>query len=142
MAEGFKPLMIGALLAAIYFVSIVSFMGIMADNTNSSINIQDNPAVNLTFGNVTLNLTNTQTLALNQSQSQDSNKPIALFDFLFESIIGAGKVFKGIISGLYNIFFGFIASQLGIPDVIMYSMSAIVLILLILFAWRLWKTGQ
>jgi len=142
MAEGFKNMIINAILVGLFFVAIVSFLGVMSLDNDIDDNIYGQSTINATLQATIANLTDGQAIAENQSLSQDSNKPIALFDFLFESIIGAGKIFKGLWKDFYNIFFTFIQEQLGIPDVVLYTFTSIILILVILFAWRLWKTGN
>lgn len=141
MAE-FKNFTISTLLVALFIVSMIAFGAQIALDNNSNSTILQDPNINSTFQLLNDNLTKFQGLAQNQSKAQDETKPIALFDFLFESIIGTGKVLKAAFKNIYNLTFGLIGTTLGIPPVALATFTAIILLIMIFLAWKLFKTGN
>lgn len=141
MAE-FKNFAISTLLMGLFMASMIAFGAQMASDNSSNSTILQDPNINATFQLMNDNLTNSQGIAQNQSRAQDETKPIALFDFLFESIIGTGKVLKGAFKNIYDLTLGLIGTTLGIPPVALATFTSILLLIMIFLAWKLFKTGN
>lgn len=137
----FRGFITTALLFGLFLVSIIMFGSQLAIDNESNNSILNNPNINATMITMSTNLTNTQDVAEDQSASQDETLPIAVFDFLFESIIGTVKIFKGTASLVYNLTLGLLVSELGVPPIVLATFTAIILITLVFLGWRNFKTG-
>lgn len=137
----FQDLMVSTLLFALIAVALISFGAQMAIDNEANSTILQDPNINATLINLTTSLESSQGIAENQSKSQDENLPVALFDFLFESIIGSVRIFKAQITVIYNLTLGLLISKVGLPIVVLATFSAIILIVIIFRAWRNFKTG-
>ena len=141
MAE-FKNFTINGLLVALFLVAIISFGAQLAVENGADSTILQDPNINRTFNSIDGNLTSFQGVVEGQSKAQDETKPIALFDFLFESIIGTGKVLKAAFTNIFNVMLGLMGSTLGLPPVALATMTSIILLIMIFLAWKLFKTGN
>ena len=141
MAE-FRNFAINTLLIGLFIAALISFGAQIATDNNSNSTILQDPNINSTLNLLRGNLTNSQGISENQSRAQDETKPIALFDFLFESIIGTGKVLKSSFSNIYNLTFGLLGTTLGIPPIALATFTSIILFIMIFLAWKLFKTGN
>ena len=141
--EGFKGLIITAMLLALFIFAMINGGVYMADQNGQTSPLLNNTAINNTFNDLESDLPATQQIAAQQKNNTFLENPIEGSDsFLFSTIIGAGKVFTGVWRNFYDLTFGLISETLGISPVILGVFSAILLIVILLLFWRLIKVGQ
>jgi len=93
------------------------------------------------------NLTDIQNTSATQKQSFEEDSPTTGTDtFLFPSLIGAIKTFTGSLSIFYNLTFGLVLKKLGLGTgtglIVLSSISAIIMINMVLLAWSVYKAGK
>jgi hypothetical protein len=142
MAEiDFPKLITSAILLGLFVVAIVGFSGNLANINSPNSSILQDPTINSTVTLLSANLSESQDTTTNQSISQDESEPIAIFDFLSESIVGTLRILKGTLRNIYNITFGLVMNKLGVDPVVVYSMVSILLVMMIFLVWRSMKRG-
>jgi len=58
------------------------------------------------------------------------------------SIIGIVRVFLTSIINFFSVFFTLLEETLGFPALVLTSISGLILIIVVLYAWRVVKTGR
>ena len=140
---GMKKTFVTFALAGIFVLSLLTFVYNVQVNNDANGTIFDNSILNNTRLNLTNELSTYSSQSENQSQSQDTENPTTEGgSLLFISITTAGKVIKGMILGVYNVFVEIPSKMLGVPEVVVIAFTGIITILLILAAWRLYKAGE
>lgn len=139
----FKNLTIIMLLLGLFIFAIMSAsIGLTSEN-NVNNTLMESESINSTFGNLQTQLETTQSTTNGTKSAFEQETPTLGTDsFLFSSIINAGKVFTTLISSIFNLTFGLISEVLGISPIILGVLSAILLLSIILLAWKLYKTGK
>lgn len=127
-------------LIGILTLSIMSWIIITQTNNNVEYLITNNSLINESYFNLSSQLQSTQ----GQSETATSNfgnvTPTATFGELdVDSVISPTRIFKTLTLGTYNILVKLPQQVLGIPEPISAVISSIILLLLILGAWAVWK---
>lgn len=143
----FKGLMIAGLLLALFIFAAISFGVQISEDTGANMSLLDNEVINRSYREVELNITFAQTTAESQKTSFFRDVPIigeivGAFDIILGSIIGVGRIFGNVLVSLYNLTFGLIASVLGVSPVVISVFTTILLILIVLLAWRVYRSGS
>ncbi len=143
MAKGFKGLIIAMALTGLVMFCLINFAIQTASDNNANQSIIDNPVISRTFANLSDDMSGLEAKAQEQRENIEGDKiSTGLGFFILETIIGGGRVFTGIVIGTFNIISEPLVSVIGIPVSIMGVLSFILLVSLILFAWRLYKVGE
>lgn len=139
----FRETFINFSLVGIFMLAMITF-GVQMTNENSANNtLLDNEFINSTFQNLQTNLSTFQSDAEGQRQNYEAESPGQGFGTLILfGLLGAGKVFLGMVVGINNILFGAAENVLGIDKTVIGVFTAMLLISLIIFVWRLAKTGD
>lgn len=138
----FRTMIIGALLIAFFSLALINFGIKFADDNNLNQSIMDDPRINSTFFTLTNQLADGQNISqtqLNATQSEAAEKPEGVF-FLV-SIVGAGTKYATAVVGIFNTIFSFATTSLGLDPMIFGIAVAILLVVVVLVSWQLYKTG-
>lgn len=142
----FKELFVRfALFGLIVFCLIAFVYTIQKDNGvpyGTGKNILDNEILNKSFHQLESNLSDMESKANKQKANFEGETPTISFGSLvFTTITSIGKVFNGMIIGVYNLFIVLPMQLLGVSPVIAGVLSTILIILIILGLWEIYKLG-
>lgn len=120
-------------------------INLATENNAESVLLRD-PIVNKTFSNLSTTLTGVQEVAGAQREGFESEIPTLGTDsFLFESVIASGKTFSSAMSVVGNIAISFVIRSLGLNEGDGFAIASvfitILIILIILLGWKIYKTG-
>ena len=137
---GFKDIFIKMVMVGVIFLSIISWV-IITQTENNTINlITNNTLINKSYGDLSSNLGSTQSQAEIASGTFTNVTPTSTLGFVtVTSIVSPTRIFRGLIIGTYNILIALPAQFLGVPEVIIAVINAILALLLILGVWFIWK---
>ncbi len=145
-ALDFRGLVINSLLLGLFFFGLLIIPISIAIENNAESTLLSDPATSSAFANLSETLTGVEDIATKQREGFESETPtIGTDSFLFDSIIGAGKTFSSSISVVGSIGLSFIMRSLGLNEgfglVISSTFITIMTLLIILLAWKIYKTG-
>ena len=128
-----------ALLGLVIF-GMMSFIVITQNNNDSFEKIGENDIINDTYANLYSNLSTAQLTAEQQNQLFGNVTPTESYGEVgIDSVVPPTKAFKSIVLGIYNVIIKLPAQILGIPAIVMSIISAILIIMLIIGIWAIWK---
>lgn len=146
MAKSFRSLIISGLLIALFVIAMLTFtLQISIDNEVDS-PLLENDAVRSMYEDLNNTIKEQQSIADGSKDVFEEKKPFLGESILIESIVSVGKTVTGSFNVLNNLITGFIATSLGLKQdsvgqAIFGTFLAILIFILILAAWRLYKTG-
>ncbi len=130
-----------ALIGIFVFAGISFIVQTQLDNDVEN-TILENKVINKTFTDFETDLSEFRTESQTQKDSFESEDPAPGFgSLIIFSIVGVGKTFSGMTLGVYNIFIVLPASILGVPPIVIGVLTTILIISLILLAWRVYRVG-
>lgn len=128
-----------ALIGLVIF-SIMSFVIINQVNNGVIDPISDNSLINNTYNDLYGNLSATQGEAQTSSDTFGSITPSQQYGELeVTSVVSPTRIFKTIATGVWNIFIQLPMKILGVSPVVASIISSIVILLLIIGVWAIWK---
>ena len=140
---GLKNTFIKMLLIGVLFLSIMNFIIITQTENDPTNLITNNTLINDSFGDLTSNLNAAQSDTDVASETFSSSTPTSTLGFVtITSIVSPTRIFRGLVLGTYNILIALPASFLGVPEVILAVINAILTLVLILGVWAIWKGGN
>lgn len=139
----FREIIINFALIGVFMLALITFGVQMTSDNSANNSLLENPFINSTFNNLQTDLSTFQSNAQGQRENYEAEEPASGFGTLIIfGIIGFAKVFTGIIIGISNILFGAASGILGIDPIVIGVFTSILLITLIIYGWRLAKTGD
>lgn len=139
---GFKTLWISFVLIALVVFALMSFI-VQFQTDQGDSTILENTVFNKSYQALQTNLTSFSATAQGQKENFESDPPTVSFGALVVfAIVSSGQIFSGMIIALYNIFIVLPATFLGIPEIVISVLSAVLLVTIILVLWRLYKQGE
>lgn len=136
----FKKLFINFALLGLIIFGMLSFIIIFQSDNNSPERIINNKIINNTYNNLYGNLSNTQNTAQEQGSIFGDVTPTESFgEVQIDSVVSPTKAFKSIILGIYNILIKLPSQILGVSPIVGAIISAILIMLLIIGIWAIWK---
>ena len=136
----FKQLVIGMTVFSLLIFSAMSFIINIQDQNNADENIKENTLINKTYYDLQGNLSGTQTEGETASGVFGDITPSQQFGELeVTSMVSPTKIFKTMTIGLFNILIGLPMILLGVSPIVASVISAILLLLLIIGIWAVWK---
>lgn len=140
---GMKALLITVILAGLFLFASIQLGVQLGEQNNASISILENPSINKSYVNIESELEDTTDSAESQRQSFFKDIPIVgEITLIVQSIIGIVRVFLTSIVNFFNVFFTLLEETLGIPSLVLKTLTGIILIVVVLLAWRIIKTGR
>ena len=141
--DSLKGMIIAIILIGLYAVAMLSFVTFVAEENDADINITENEAVSNAMGGLIEKLNETETIANTQRNNTESDTKSQETGFLsLGSIIGSVKVFTGMFVGVFNLIGQVAQKTLNIPPLVLSVITAILIITMIFFGWRLIKVGE
>ncbi len=139
----FREVFITFSLIGLFVLATLSF-GIKLQQDNSvSDTILNNSQINRTLDRLQSNLTDVSNQTQQQRQNFESEIPERGFgSLLIFSIVSVSQKFTATIIGVYNILIVLPASILGIPPEVIGVLGSILIVSLILLAWRVYRVGS
>ncbi len=139
---GFKDISINFVIVSVLFLSIISWIIITQTDNNTEFLITNNTLINESFGGITTILESSQPSSQTASQTFENITPSSALGFTnVVSIVAPVRIFKGLALGTYNILIVLPAEFLGVPDVVLAVINAVLILVLILGIWIVWQGG-
>jgi len=152
MATGLKTLIISFLLVGLFTYSFISFGDKFQNDmdANQTLLNESDSNLNSTYGFFRTNLEESEDTANTSRTSFESEKVTSEFGSLtLSSVVGVAKSFTGTMIGFFNVIFDLIKVVFGFDEgnsaaftAVIGTLSAILLITIIFFAWRWIRTGS
>jgi len=141
----FRNLAIGFILIGLFIYSFLNFGILFADSNNLNISIEDNDAINGSFGDISTELRgSTSDLEANR-KSISGDIPEDDADTLgITSIVGVvTSMFNLFFRGIFDVSRELIKKTLGIEnDILFAATTCLFIISAILLAWQAWRSGR
>ena len=141
----FKSMIVSILLVGICIISIISFIISFEQENAVNDTIMKYSSINTTYVTVSSELSKSSSDANTTMEGfvgEGKNPIIAGVELVFSSILSAGTVFMKSTITFFNIMTGPASEILHISPMIIGTILAIVIITLMLLAWRLYKVGE
>ncbi len=130
-----------ALIGLLVFATISFIFGTQRENEISD-TILDNPIINRTFNRLEANLSALGSESQTQKETFESEIPERGFgSLIIFSIVSTAQKSTGLLVAIYNIIIILPAQILGISPLVFSVLSSILLITLVLLAWRVYRIG-
>ena len=114
----------------------------MQDNNSIDDKFADNTLINNTYSTLETDLTGFRTEAQSQKTLFESENPTSGFGtILLFSIVSVGKVFNGMIMGVFNTLIKLPVVFLGLDIIVVSIFSSILILIIILGLWAIYKLG-
>lgn len=140
--SSFKNIFVTFALFGLLVYSLMSFIVKIQIDNDAENNLLDNEIINKSFYQLESNLTSAEEKANQQKAGFEEESPTISFGSLvFTTITSIGKVFSGIIMGVYNLLIKLPMSILGVSPVVAGVLSTILIVLIILGLWAIYKLG-
>lgn len=138
---GIQNYIVSSLLVGLCILSFM-FWSYQISQDNSARNIMGESSLNKSFVSLLSKMNQTQRTAQAQLNATSSENPIVAYgSLILFSITTAVRIFTGTVTGIYDTFATLISETLGINYIIIGVFNAIILIILILLGWRLYRSG-
>ena len=131
-------------LIGIFILCMVNFGVQMALDNESNNSILDNAQINESFGSgLRANLSSFQGKSeAERGIFEKDNPKVGAGFFMLDAIMGAGRIFTGMIVGVFNLILMPLETIIGIDKAILGVIISILLVSLVLLAWRVYKAGE
>ncbi len=138
----FEKLFISFVLVGIFVLAMISFGAKLQLDNDVNDSILQNDIINDTFINLESTLDRSRDNTSRGLSSFENETVSGGFgSLIFFTIPSVMKVVRGIITGVFNILIKFPAQILGISPAIIAAIEAILLVVIIISLWRLYKLG-
>lgn len=122
--------------------SIFAFIVFFQDENEVSDKLMDNEIMNNTYSSLETDLSNLRDDSQTQKTLFESETPTNGFgSILLFSILSVGKVFNGMIVGVFNTLIVLPVQFLGLNIVVVSVLSSILLLTIIIGLWAVYKLG-
>ena len=139
----FRTLIINSLLIGLFIIALGSFSVYLTSENNVNNTLMENQAFNSTFGKLQTELDSAQETFEAQRNVTEQTIPTESSDSLpISTIPSTASIITTTFRNIYNLTFGLISSVLGISPIVTLTVTAILVLTVILMIWRLVKTGQ
>ncbi len=138
-----KTLVISALLVGIFSFALLSFGNQMSLDNNTKNIILEEEQFNRTFNTINVTLQDATNTINATREGFFSDIPIVgdLGAFL-TSIVAVGRQSFSVVKSIYDLTIGLIAETLGISPIVIGVITSIIIIVSLLLAWRVYRTGS
>jgi len=138
----FKEYITASILIGVFIVAMLSGGIYLATTNDKNSTLMENEAINTTFSDISNQLGNVQTEANKSKTAFEGETGIITTGFLIlESIFGLGITFTKIFISTMNLPLILVEEIIGIPPLVTGAILSILIFLILLLAWRLYKTG-
>lgn len=140
----FNTIFLNFMLIGLIAFSVLAFTTTFQaeNNVNSTQRFINNPTINATYGDLNTQLSNVRDQSQAQKTLFETEDPkIGTGALLLTSIISSGKVFNGIIIGVYNTLIVLPSVILGLDPIVTGVLSSLLILMIIVSLWILYKSG-
>lgn len=138
----FSKLFMNFMLIGIVVLSLFSYIVLTQEENNIEDKFVEDSLMNKTFENLKTNLEGIGEESQAQKTLFESENPTSGFGtILLFSIVSAGKIFNGMIIGVYNVLISLPASVLGLDPIILSILGTMLIFTIILGLWIVFKLG-
>lgn len=143
----FKDLLVGVLIVGLFFFAVIMFNVRLAAENNVNSSLMQDSFINSSFINISTQLGRVQAEAETQRETWYQNIPVVgEISVIMETIVSVGKSVIDINTGLVSILIRVIGTTLGLGEgeakVVFGVVIAIVIIMSILLAWSVYRSGK
>jgi hypothetical protein len=142
----FKDLTISFILIGIFVFSLLSISITLTNNNNSNNSILNETSISESYGNLSsfYGATGRLNTDINASQTTfEEDKPTDFGDGItLTSIVSVGKTLTGTIKVIVSVTLNLIEQRLGVPKTVIYAVMSIIVLLSIVYLWRLIRVGE
>jgi hypothetical protein len=140
MPNRISDILISMVIISIFIFGIISFTSITQSDNNVTNGLMTNKLINDTYGNLSSQLSSSQ----DDSQASLSNlsdiPPTQEFgEIKVTSIVSATRMMKSLITGLWNTLIRLPQIVYGVSPVLASALTALIIVLLILGLWLVWR---
>ena len=142
MANDLKGILIAVVLLGLFSVSLIYYAAQASVDNHSNVSILQNPSINKAY--ISLNNTLSQAEANANTQQTEFTKGYTgpSFGWLvittLPSVIGS---FVSLISSTWYAVANVIQDNLGVPPIVFGTITALLIIIMILYMWRTYRAG-
>jgi len=143
--SGFKDMVIGGIMIMLIVFCLFMVSITFSTSNNTTDPISSNPRLAKAFNSTMYYINQTEKTAVNNSQAlteESSNPTVTLLGFVFTSILSTGKLFKDVAVNIFNMIFTLLVEEWGINKYILSTISAVIVLTLVLGAWRMYRAGE
>lgn len=138
----FSDLFTNFMIVGLVIIGILAFSFVFQDQNNAPNKLIENNLINSTYNNLYSNLNEYGSTAQSTKTLFESENPTSGFGtILLFSIVSAGKVFNGMIVSVFNVIISLPVKLLGLDPVIVSVLAAILIIVIIVGLWSVYKLG-
>lgn len=138
----FENLFVNYALAGLLVLSIFFFSITLQIDNNADEILTENTLINDSFGQLQTDLGGMRDSAQTQKELFEEEKPTTGFgSLILFSIVSSGKVFTGMTIGTFNVLIKLPMVLFGVDPIISSVLSTILIMVIILGLWYLYKLG-
>ncbi len=146
MASGFRSFIVSLLVSGLFIIALISFnVGLITDNGGNS-TLLDSEQINAAYITINNSLRDSETEFSTQSNIVAETEPTSAFNIILDTLAGTWTVFISIPQIIYTSIFGLTAEVLTGGDsdfnVFWTTVSAILILIGTLAAWRMLRSGE
>lgn len=143
MVHSFRKTFITFSMISLFVFASISFIVSFQSENNADSSILENELINRTFSSLGSDISG-QELSSNSSKNAfESEIPAPGFgSLIIFAIVGVAQTFTGIITTTYNVIIVLPISLLGVPQQVAQILGSILMVSLLLLAWRLYRVGS
>ena len=143
MPAGFRQVFITFSIIMLFVFSTISFVVIFQSENDSNNTILENELINRTFIKAGGNISSQQTSTSSSQESFEAEVPEkGLGSLIIFAIVGVVKGFTKTITQAYNLVIVLPISALGVPNAVAQILGSILMVSLVLLAWRVYRVGS
>lgn len=141
MATSFYDLFINFSMVGLMILCIFGFVITTQHNAGINNPVNEHPLINTTYNKLGGNLSTFENRSETQKTLFEEEDPkISFGGLLFFSIVSSGKVFNGMIGSVFTTLLK-LPAYIGIPKVVIGVIVSIVVFIIVLTLWLLYKAG-
>ena len=122
-------------------LSLFSFIVLFQSENRVSNQFADDDLINSTFSDLTTDLEGLESRSQKVKDAFESEKPKGLISLILFSIPAAGKTFNSMVVGVFNLLIKLPIVFLGLPPSIVSVLSSVLIIIIVLGLWAVYKLG-
>jgi len=142
MALEFRGMIISILLIGLFVFAMFSGGVFLASENHANVTLSKDASLNSMYTNLSYDLNNSANIANDVRKAFEKENPLITAVLLFKSVIYGGIQFTSLVVSIMGYMFGSIIETIGVGAIVISVISAIVLIILVFSAWRVYQAGS
>lgn len=138
----FESLFNKIIISGLVIFCLIFFIATIQTDNDAAEKFLDDPVINSTYGSLASDLGTLGEESQTQKTLFESENPTAGFGtILLFSIVSAGKVFNGMIIGIFNTIIKLPVVFLGVDNTIISVLASLLILGIIIGLWAIYKLG-